>query len=51
MSLSQLLYDNEFDLDRRLIEYQHPVSGRSALLQPRPTRAVAMFSSFDTNRA
>ncbi|MBW0103927.1 FAD-dependent monooxygenase [Pseudonocardia sp. KRD291] len=37
---------NEFGLDRRLIEYQHRGSGRSALLRPirDATRAMAMFS-------
>ena len=37
---------NEFGLDRWLIDYQHPESGRSALLRPiqDATRAMAMFS-------
>ena len=37
---------NEFGLDRWLIEYQDPESGRSALLRPiqDATRAMAMFS-------
>ena len=37
---------NEFGLDRWLIEYQDPASGRSALLRPigDATRAMAMFS-------
>ncbi|WP_285594906.1 FAD-dependent monooxygenase [Actinomycetospora sp. NBRC 106378] len=37
---------NEFGLDRWLLEYQDPASGRSALLRPiaDATRAMAMFS-------
>jgi 2-polyprenyl-6-methoxyphenol hydroxylase-like FAD-dependent oxidoreductase len=37
---------NEFGLDRWLVEYQDPESGRSALLRPiqDATRAMAMFS-------
>jgi 2-polyprenyl-6-methoxyphenol hydroxylase-like FAD-dependent oxidoreductase len=37
---------NEFGLDRWLVEYQEPGSGRSALLRPiqDATRAMAMFS-------
>lgn len=37
---------NEFGLDRWVIDYRHPESGRSALLRPiqDATRAMAMFS-------